>query len=1314
MLNFDTKRRILKKLTECSKKNALLFLPCVIAIAFVKLFYNVGCSIDMAFSDRNGNFLGIKGSEKKAKTKKQDDIVFVKRSAFSRFISGVLAASFIIMAVPAVSITSEADVYDREGFEQEPNDGYWYKTSENSLIAPVIIPEACVVGDGAYKLSWEDPGGMNGLKTEVEKFTISFTSDTEIGTEERIIEIKDINETGSYDYIITGLSPDRNYNFVVTAHKTIQYYYWVENPVVDGNIGLSRLMPVPYNKNGTHLKKVTAKSDVHTDIPYDYIHCAPQFTVTYYEEGQPAEGNPERVEIKMLPYEHANEVTGYVIYRRNEDDKTPVEKIVGQYTNYEELLNGITLYNDPKAGYPHGMEDTTNYSYRIMAYNNVFGVKEYMNFYNEKEPWMYTKSINDSSVSMHTKTGIPNITEAETDEVSITITWERVKSSAVNAHADGYYVYRYTKAEYDDAGGRPTLDTAHRLDSVPDSGTSKLSFTDTKADNKIMYYYFVTAYRYYGDQSNDNESDPDEIHAELNTGVTKPISLHTIPEDGMITLEWTATDKNVKGYDIRITKITDKDGNDLADENGVYNEVMIVEDWAKSPYDHTGLLNGEKYRYEVRAYKIINGVKEPISGWSEPVEEIVGVYFYSPEDIDAEPGDGTVLVTWSPVDRAEQYIISIFKHNADGTITPVGERTIAAPTTEYLHKNLYNGDKYSYYVIARKFVSNEEVDSEPSDTITATVGIPLMAPTDLTAKVSEEKVDLSWSSVKGAEGYYLYIVDENGNTEYVEVSKNKYTHYAEHGKKYTYYVKPYKYIKTKDGTQKYFGPESESIAVIAGIALDAPTDLAAEVEDGQIELSWSKVNGAEGYIVYAMVDGITTTYQVTKTKFVHTGVINGKTYSYFVKAYKDVNNERIYSAPSLTVSAVAGEFLAAPKDFYVETEDANAILTWSKVSGAEGYTVYAYTDGESLEFDVSKNKFTHTGLQNGSVWHYYVKAFKTVNGTRVYGAATHTVDVTIGASLNAPVDLIATAGDRQIDLSWTKVNNAEGYVIYLYNESSESFVPLTVVSKTKYSHVGLKNGTKYTYMVAAFRTINGERVYGAYSMAVSAIPSKGSTADLDATLNVKGTAPYGISHSELISAVANHEAFDESVDIYFSVNEESTNAVKNVLKHFANGLSSFIIYPFDISTYIEGTLIAIDPNPGFSVTITMPIPDKLVKYRDYITVVHIDTHGSNVIDEDSDEIFTDSADLEVLPSAVMLINNVWCIQFAATNFSPFAFVIYKDNLMDVSSGAAAEGGTSAGSFNTDTLQYTALPDIMPTEKKYKFVVSRKKYYRIKK
>lgn len=379
--------------------------------------------------------------------------------------------------------------------------------------------------------------------------------------------------------------------------------------------------------------------------------------------------------------------------------------------------------------------------------------------------------------------------------------------------------------------------------------------------------------------------------------------------------------------------------------------------------------------------------------------------------------------------------------------------------------------------------------------------------------------------------------------------------------------------------------------------------------------------------------------------------------------------------------------------------------------------MYAYGGGRSYQFDVSRNSYTHTGLLNGDSWTYYVVAYKTVNGSRVYSSPTRSITVTTGVSLNSVIDLVATAGNRQVDLSWARVTGAEGYVVYLYNTRTMEFEPITVISGTTYSHTGLKNGQTYTYMVAPYKTINGERFYGEYSMSVSATPSTGSLTDIDTALNVKGTTPYGISHSEYISADANHAAFDEAVDVYFTTNRESTEAVRDVLKNYADGLNSFIIYPFDISIYREGTKIEVEPNSGFTVTITMPIPDRLIAYRDYITVVHI---GDGM--EDTEEISANSAEdwirtadttLEVLPCAVVDIDNVWCVQFVCSSFSPYALVIYKEHISDVSSGGGIFNGDFAGTFNSGVLLFTALPDIMPHNKKLRVVQSGKKRYRIK-
>ena len=122
-------------------------------------------------------------------------------------------------------------------------------------------------------------------------------------------------------------------------------------------------------------------------------------------------------------------------------------------------------------------------------------------------------------------------------------------------------------------------------------------------------------------------------------------------------------------------------------------------------------------------------------------------------------------------------------------------------------------------------------------------------------------------------------------------------------------------------------------------------------------------------------------------------------------------------------------------------------------------------------------------------------------------------------------------------------------------------------------------------------------------------------------------------------------------------------------------------------------------------------------YRDYITVIHLKDDGTQDIEDTvSDNIFINSTDLEVLPSAIVDVNGIWCVQFTTASCSPFAFVVYKDNLDDVSSGSGAGGGMGgySGSFNTGILLFTTIPDMLPVQKKTKFVERLKKRYRIKK
>ena len=1439
MLNFDTKKRLLKNLKQCSEKNILMVIPCLIASWFVRLFYFVACNIDIALSDKNGNFLGIKHKDKGEKRAKKDDIVYVKRPFLGRVVSLVLTFAFICTFMPAIEMTvgavetntiaytSNATKYqnlsrykdttvfppqitgaDKDHYVRDTtstkelyydqNQTYTYKGETIDPASVSVVP-----GRGSCMVSWPP---LTKDSERKEYISVYYTNDSGSG----IAQSEKYYFSSDYSAAIFHFDDTKgSYVFHIQKVKLIPLYEPSTDTVINQTV---------YNKTSSNNYVDYSAETLTPVVTVSEKVQAPDFDVDYsitLEGMQKVMRATIEIDQPAL-IEGYTKVDGYLIYMESELKKG--YKLIDVISPGE---GGHTTYTIDTQEL-NSLEKTTRYSFKVQAYASPYGKafdeKALADFIISDDPQardILTVCASPASVAAEPSAYDKSTGEAE--GTSIVVTWKSV------ARATGYNVYRLTNEQflrYKETG-------IIEYDDVHYVSASVTSYQDKYAKRNVLYYYLVTATRTLSNGGDPHESMPTYDSCILDPTLSQPFALSGVPEDGKITFNWKYQyPQTISGFDIIPVKVT-------FDENGVRQETemppgarQVAPTATSYVYDENNVKNGDTYYFKIRPYIIIgkddaaSGYESKYAGEYIPSSDfVVGTDFLTPQDLIAEPGDGQVEVTWSPVSKATGYHLYISKLDENGNFVDIENLPITCTKPEYLHKNLKNGETYRYYVIAYKTVHQENdytnpstaatatvgvyfgtptaitatssdgeitlkwqavkdadwytihalkagSDGEPivfrsdkntfvhtgltygetwsyyviphknvpsiwddnstpggkSDTVSATVGESLMAPADITAEGADGMITVKWTAVKGAQRYTVYArnLSKNGSFISFDTTKNSYSHTGlTNGDTWEYYVVAYKKVRTDDGAEhEVASPDSNITSATVGIFLMKPADLTAVAGESEIELSWSAVKGADGYTLYASDGFNNLTFDVTKTKFTHSGLNAGVTWTYYVVPYKTVNGQKYTGPQSEKVSAAVSKYLNTPKDFTVSTQDANAILKWSAVKGAEGYVVTAYKSGSSFEFDVSKTTYTHTGLTNGDTWNYYVRAYKTVNGVKVYSEPTITLSVKIGASLPAPVDLVATSGNRQIDLSWSAVKGAEGYVVYLYDEGSESFLPLAVVSKTKYSHTGLMNGKKYTYMVAAYKTLSGERVYGDYSMAVEAIPSAGSAADLDTLINIKGTAPYGISHSELISAVANHEAFDESVDCYFSTNEESTRAIKEVLRHYANGLSSFIIYPFDISLYLADTLIAVEPNPGYSITFTMPIPDRLVQYRDYITVVHLPHDGTEIINDRDydleDGIFVDAADLEVLPSAVIQVNGRWCIQFSSSSASPFALVIYKDAIDDISSDAAAAGGTFAGNFDTGLLLFTALPDIMPAERKTKFVVSAKKYYRIKK
>lgn len=1173
MLDFNTKKNILRRLRKKGAEHWYLRLPCAAAAAFVKIWYALACSFVMALSDKQGNFLGVKGLGEKTKRRRQDDIVYVKKPFFGRLLSAVLAAAFVLMVAPELNfldlgITVSADynynvvaptdtidpnkIFPKDGVQYYPvpnSSTDYYLLSDYDTALSVQVPQSTFDVKVAYqsaRITWDHPEGYAGVSNYT--YTVGYiqngaTHKEESGVRETIYTFKD-----NHKLIETNV----NYGFFVIPTTNISVYRLVNEK----------------EKTGTKTDDDGNTVDVYTEV--------------------------ERMRVSGTT--RAVEGTAVQLLNAGTADK----KIDNPPTPRAELSNdssAVDLY------WEHVARDNTtdrNLAYGYIVYRS---------------------------------------------------TWDSKKSA--------YGAYEILK-------GSPFEASTHIMD-----GTNEVKFSDTTVVAGSLYQYYVRAYRdLYGgtafikDQAgiivsmdetgNPNVSDPVSIPPAAVRNVTV-----TSNKKDTLTISWDKPiNSNVDGYYVyRTDNKTDKE---------------MEEEMQR----FSGSLDTNKY------YDSANKV------WK----------FY-------------------------QYIMDNAKQ-----VTQTDKLICTDPIGKDVNAQLSNDDQYYYYVIP--YVNADSRGTKKLYGSVASnfgsIGATLTKPQGFIATPGDGRVDLTWNAVPGADGYRVYIkkiANHDGSMQGVgvtvtdDVSKNSYPHVGLYNNDvYEYYVKAYTNVasnNTEDPT-KLFSPASDTRRVTVGVELTSPQDLKAVTKDGEITISWSAVKGAEGYILhYWKQYGAESVIDLSKTSFNHTGLTNGDQYYYYVVPYKTVNGVRVLGAQSVTISMIVGDNLDAPKDFNAVTTDGKVNLSWTKVKGAEGYIIFAYSGGRSYQFDVSKEKYEHTGLANGDVWTYYAVAYKTVNSVRTYSNPTRSVTVTIGVSLNSAVDLTATAGNHQIDLSWTKVTGAEGYVVYLYNSKTMEFEPITVTSKTTYSHVGLKNGQKYTYMVAPFKNINGERFYGDYSMPVTATPTTGSVTDIDRDLNVKGTTPYGISHSEYISAKSNHDAFDESVDVYFTTNNESTAVVKDVLRSYANGLSSFIIYPFDISIYREGTRIEVDPAYGYTVTITMPIPDRLIPYRDYITIVHINEDNSDDDIADIEWYNVGDQRLEVLPCAVLDIDNIWCVQFVCSSFSPYAIVIYKDHIQDVSSGGGVADGTFAGSFNSGVLLFTALPDIMPNNRRLKIVRGGKKRYRIK-
>jgi len=161
----------------------------------------------------------------------------------------------------------------------------------------------------------------------------------------------------------------------------------------------------------------------------------------------------------------------------------------------------------------------------------------------------------------------------------------------------------------------------------------------------------------------------------------------------------------------------------------------------------------------------------------------------------------------------------------------------------------------------------------------------------------------------------------------------------------------------------------------------------------------------------------------------------------------------------------------------------SAKISWGKVSGVSGYEVRraaSKTGSYSVVKNTSGTSFTNTGLTAGKTYYYKVRAYKTIDGKKVYGAYSKIVSVK-----PKPLKVTGVKATKvksgQAKISWSKQANVSGYQIVRATSKNGTYKSVGTTTKLTFKNTKLTAGKTYYYKVRAYKTVDGKKVYGAYS-----------------------------------------------------------------------------------------------------------------------------------------------------------------------------------------------------------------------------------------
>lgn len=552
-------------------------------------------------------------------------------------------------------------------------------------------------------------------------------------------------------------------------------------------------------------------------------------------------------------------------------------------------------------------------------------------------------------------------------------------------------------------------------------------------------------------------------------------------------------------------------------QNGTYKVVKTITKGSTTSWKNTGLVPGTEYYYKIRSYSYSNGNKvygvysSPVAGVTVEKSVIKAVESLNSTKLRISFSSASDLIEYH-IQRATS------KSGTYKTIAKVAGRGILAITD----KDRQPGKNYYYRVYGVAISGKNKVIWPYSDVYVARTAV-----TPSKVKVvskDSNTLEISWQKDKKNAGYRIYrATSKSGKyTKVAGVSGSSKTSYLDKTVKtgQEYY---YKVVATnKNGNAK--GVSNESGVVRGKTVAKTKILTIGTVSTTQLKLTWNKVNGANGYVIYRSTSSdkgyksVKVIESSKTTSYTDSKLTPGTRYYYKIVTRNSVDGRTGYGSACKVRS---GYVAKAPEVKAAAASAAKITVSWNKVSNATGYKLYykAYGDKDYKLVKTVKQDVRSVTVSNLCMKKkYYFKVEALIQGYQTVGTTKKSAAASAYTTSKTEISSISRNEEGNIVLKWKKVGGIAKYEIYRSQTLDGEYNCIATISKASTtSYVDeTTEGIKYYYKILIKQTYNNKTIVGNYSKVVC-INEVGIPQDVSVTA-ISGTQ-LKITFSQVSDAV---------------------------------------------------------------------------------------------------------------------------------------------------------------------------------------------------